>query len=440
MLAVSGVTGTDELLKAIPAHLRLKKPLELPKALSEMALSREVRRMAGKNRGLTELTTFLGMGWTKHFIPAAVDSIVSRSEFTTAYTPYQAEASQGSLQQIFEYQTMVTELTGMEVSNASLYDGATSLVEGLVMASASTKGRKRFAIAQSLNPRWREVAQTYAPSNNWTFQDIAWDKATGQLDRSSVEAALASGQIAALVVQTPNAFGMVEDLEGLSLAAKAAGALLLVAIDPLSLSVIEPPSTYGADIVVGDMLGLGIPTSLGGPGLGLLATRKSLLRQMPGRVVGRTLDAEGKRAYCLTAQTREQHIRREKATSNICSNQGLMVVSASVYLALQGPAGLAEVAEQCASRLAYVRDALAKAGIRPLFSGTCIQEQAFVLGAGSRARVESACHTAGLLPGVWLADHVHHLPSETLLVCVNETHTRADLDLLVATLSTAGGI
>ncbi len=440
MLSVSGASHTDDFLKAIPSHLRLNKPLALASGLSEMALSREVRRMAGKNRGLTDLTTFLGMGWTKHFIPAAVDSIVSRSEFTTAYTPYQAEASQGSLQQIFEYQTMVTELTGMEISNASLYDGATSLVEGLVMASASTKGRKGFAIARSVNPRWREVANTYAPSSNWSFHDIAWDPSTGMLDRSGAQAALAGGQIAALVVQSPNAFGQVEDLAGLSELAKASGALLVVAADPLSLSVIEPPSTFGADIVVGEMLGMGIPTSLGGPGLGLLATRKSLLRQMPGRVVGRTVDADGKRAYCLTAQTREQHIRREKATSNICSNQGLMVVSASVYLALQGPAGLAEVAEQCASRLAYAREELGKAKIRPLFSGTAIQEQAFALASGSRARVEAACKTAGLLPGVWLADYISGIPADTILVCVNETHTRADLDLLVATLSTAGGI
>lgn len=441
MLQASGVERFEDLIQAIPQHLRLSRSLDVPPALSEMALSREVRRLAQKNKGLTELVSFLGMGWTKHFIPAAVDNLVSRTEFTTAYTPYQPEASQGSLQQIFEYQTMVAEISGTEIANASLYDGATALVEGLIMASACTKGRKGFAFAGSLNPRYREVVQTYAPSNSWSLHDVAWTTDSGLLDRASLDAVLSanSGRIAAVVVQTPNTFGLVEDLEGLAEICKAAGAVLLVVSDPLANILVDPPGTFGADIVVGEMLGLGISTSLGGPALGYLATWKKHLRQMPGRVVGRTVDAAGKRAYCLTAQTREQHIRREKATSNICSNQGLMTVVASVYLALQGPKGLEEVAEQCATRLAYVRDGLAKAGIRPLYSGTPIQEQAFRLPAGSRARVEAACRTAGLLPGVWLSDLMSGVPAETLLVCTSETHSKQDLDLLVATLSTAGG-
>ena len=441
MLQASGVERFEDLVQAIPAHLRLARPLDVPPALSEMALTREVRRLAQKNKGLSELTSFLGLGWGKHFIPAAVDTIVSRSEFTTAYTPYQAEASQGSLQQIFEYQTMVAEIAGCEISNASLYDGATALVEGLIMASACTKNRKGFALASSLNPRYREVAQTYSSSNGWTFQDVAWTPGEGALDRMAAEKVLTEnvGKIAALVVQTPNAFGLIEDLEGLADLCKAAGAVLLVVSDPLSNLLVEPPGSFGADIVVGEMHTLGVPTSLGGPALGYLATWKKHLRQMPGRVVGRTLDAQGKRAYCLTAQTREQHIRREKATSNICSNQGLMTVAASVYMALQGPKGLAEVAEQCATRLAYVRNGLAKAGIKPLFAGTPFQEQAFRLPAGSRARVESACHTAGLLPGVWLSDLMPNVPAESLLICTSETHSKQDLDLLVSILSSAGG-
>jgi glycine dehydrogenase subunit 1 len=441
MLQAAGVERFEDLIEAIPAHLRLSRPLDVPAAQSEMALSRDVRRLSQKNKGLTELVSFLGMGWTKHFIPAAVDSIVSRSEFTTAYTPYQAEASQGSLQQIFEYQTMVAEIAGCEISNASLYDGATALVEAMIMAVACTKNRKQFAIASSMNPRYREVAQTYASSNGWTFHDVAWTADKGGMDRKSVEAVLAAnpGKIAALVVQTPNTFGLLEDLEGLSDLCKAAGAVLVVVNDPLASMIVDPPGVFGADIVIGEMLGLGIPTSLGGPGLGYLATWKKHLRQMPGRVVGRTVDAQGKRAYCLTAQTREQHIRREKATSNICSNQGLMTVAASVYLALQGPKGLEEVAEQCAGRLAYVRTGLAKAGIKPLFGGTPFQEQAFLLPAGSRARVEAACRTAGLLPGVWLADLMPNVPTETVLVCTSETHSKQDLDLLVSILSSAGG-
>jgi len=441
MLAVSGVASIDDFLADIPAHLRLNRPLDVPPALSEMALAREVRRLAQKNKGMTDVTSFLGMGWAKHFIPAAVDSVLQRSEWTTAYTPYQPEASQGSLQQIFEYQTMVAELAGMEISNASLYDGATALVEGLIMASACTRGRKTFAIAGSLNPRWREVVQTYAPSNEWSFLDIAWSKQDGLLDRVDLELKLASqaGKIAAIVVQTPNAFGLLEDLVGLRETCDRHGCVLLVAADPLSLSVIEPAGAFGADIVVGEMLGLGVPTSLGGPALGYLATLKKHIRQMPGRVVGRTVDAEGRRAYCLTAQTREQHIRREKATSNICSNQGLMTVAASLWLSLQGPQGLTEIAEQCLSRLAYVREGLGKAGILPLYVGTPFQEQAFRLPAGSRSRVEDASRTSGLLPGIWLADLLPGVPAETLLICVSETHTRQDLDLLVATLSSAGG-
>jgi len=440
MLAVAGVGVFEDLISAIPGHLRLSRPLDLPGSQSEMSLSREVRRLAERNQGLSDLTSFLGLGWTKHFIPAAVDSIVSRSEFTTAYTPYQAEASQGSLQQIFEYQTMVAELSGMEISNASLYDGATALVEGLIMASACSKGRKSFAIARNLNPRWREVAETYAGSNGWTFHGVGWDARTGALDRKALEAILAnSPDLAAVVIQTPDVFGQLEDLAGLAESAHGAGAVLLVAADPLLCSIVEPPGSFGADIVVGEMLGLGIPTSLGGPGLGYLTTRKAHLRQMPGRVVGRTVDAAGKRAYCLTAQTREQHIRREKATSNICSNQGLMTVAASVYLALQGPQGLAEVAEQCASRLAYIRVGLEAAGIHPLFPGTALQEQTFLLPPGSRARVESTCRTARLLPGIWLSDLLPGVPPEALLVCASETHTRQDLDLLVSALSSAGG-
>ena len=440
MLSVSGVARFEELISAIPAHLRLSRPLDLPRSQSEMALSREVRRLSDRNLGLSDLTSFLGLGWSKHFIPAAVDSIVSRSEFTTAYTPYQAEASQGSLQQIFEYQTMVAELAGMEISNASLYDGATALVEGLIMASACGKGRKSFAIARNLNPRWREVAETYAGSNGWTFLDVGWDPHTGAMDRAALGRILASaGDLAAVVVQTPDVFGQLEDLDGLAELAHGVGAVLLVAADPLACAIVEPPGSFGADIVVGEMQGLGIPTSLGGPGLGYLTTRKAHLRQMPGRVVGRTVDAVGKRAYCLTAQTREQHIRREKATSNICSNQGLMTVAASVYLALQGPQGLAEVAEHCASRLAYIRNGLESAGIRPLFPGTSVQEQTFLLPPGSRARVEAACRTARLLPGIWLSDLLPGVPTEALLVCASETHSRQDLDLLVSALSSAGG-
>ena len=441
MLAVTGANRIDDLLEGLPAHLRLNRLLDVPPAHSEMALVREVRRLARKNKGLTDITSFLGMGWTKHFIPAAVDTIVSRSEFTTAYTPYQAEASQGSLQQIFEYQTMLCELTGMEVANASMYDGATALVEGLIMASACTRGRKHFAMASSVNPRWRDVVDTYAGPKDWSFLDIAWSRQDGLLDRVDLELKLAAnaGKVAAIVVQTPNAFGLLEDLVGLRETCDRHGCMLLVAADPLSLSVIEPPASFGADIVVGEMLGMGVPTSMGGPALGCLTTLRKHLRQMPGRVVGRTVDAEGNRAYALTAQTREQHIRREKALSNICSNQGLMTVCASVWLSLLGPKGIEEIAEQCMARLAHVRDGLAKAGILPLFVGTPFQEQAFRLPAGSRPRIEAACRAADILPGVWLADHIPGLPAETLLVCVSETHTREDLDLLVSTLSSAGG-
>ncbi|MEN9353699.1 MAG: hypothetical protein RL318_1024, partial [Fibrobacterota bacterium] len=393
-----GVQDFERLVEAIPESLRLRRPLDVPASRSELGLSRDLERLASQNKAGSRVTSFLGMGWYRHYQPAAIDTIVSRSEFTTAYTPYQPEASQGSLQQIFEYQTMLCELLGTEISNASLYDGANALVESLAMASSIAKGAKHFLLSDAIHPMWMDVARTNAQAHGWHFHFIQADPVTGGIDRSvltesvnraSTIAKESGDRLAALVIQTPNAFGVIEVLDGLRALCDTHQVALVVGQDPLAASIVEPAGSHGADIVFGEALGLGIATSFGGPSLGFLTTQKKHLRQMPGRVVGRTLDSQGRRAYCLTAQTREQHIRREKATSNICSNQGLMTVAATLYLALHGPVGLAEVAEQCLERLAYLRGEFQAIGISPLHCGPVFQEQAFLLPEGIRIRLDA---------------------------------------------------
>jgi glycine dehydrogenase subunit 1 len=440
LLQAMGVEDFEALVEAVPSALRLNRPLDVPASRSELSVTRELEHLASLNQHSSQALSFLGMGWYQHYQPAAIDTVVSRSEFTTAYTPYQPEASQGSLQQIFEYQTMLCELLGMEISNASLYDGANALVESLAMAGSLAKGARHFLIASSVNPLWLEVARTSAAAHGWAFHMLAPDPATGRIDadhltesvtKASASALECGDRLAALVIQTPNAFGLLEDPKELRALCDQHRLVLVIGQDPLAASLVEPAGHFGADIVFGEALGLGISTSFGGPSLGFLATLKKHLRQMPGRVVGRTLDSQGRRAYCLTAQTREQHIRREKATSNICSNQGLMTVAATLYLALHGPQGLAEVAAQCLERLAYLRNALALQGVPPLHVGPAFQEQAFSLPPGSRLRLTALAKDRSIFPGVWLHDHFPHLPEDALLVCTSELHTRADLDTLV---------
>jgi len=336
-----------DLFQDVPASIRLKKPLDLPAALSEPELLEEISRQAEIN---LPASTFLGGGSYDHFIPSAVKHLVGRSEFYTAYTPYQPEASQGTLQAIYEYQSMICELTGMDATNASMYDGATALAEAAFMACRIT-GRKEIVVPTSVHPHYREVLKTYCNAADLTLKEVPFDPKTGL----SPDSPFLSPNSACLILQQPNFFGNIEEAAGLAEKVHAQGALLVVCVDPISLGILKAPGDYGADIVVGEGQGLGIPRNFGGPGLGLFATKKEFVRQMPGRIVGKTVDSDGKRGFVLTLSTREQHIRRERATSNICSNEALCALSACVYLSLMGKQGLRKVAELCIQKMAYLK-------------------------------------------------------------------------------------
>lgn len=429
MLDAIGVASIDELFSDIPAQVRLAKALDLPEALSEPELARHLRALSGKNRNLDELTCFLGAGSYDHFIPAAVDTIVSRGEFTTSYTPYQPEAAQGTLQAIFEYQTMVCELTGMEVSNASMYDGATAAAEAMVIAAAETR-RARLLVACSVNPETVRVLGTYCWSRGYELTVLPCKN--GRLDRAALSAELAKGDVAALLLQTPSFFGVVEDLTGLADELHAAKALLIVSTDLLALGCIKAPGELGADIVVGDGQSVGNSVSFGGPAFGFMAATKKLMRKMPGRIVGRTKDIQGRDCYVLTLQAREQHIRREKATSNICSNQNLCIVAASVYLSLMGPQGLREVDEQILAKTAYAVDALVKTGkFRPAFAGVPAFREVALICDEPVASLNARLLEAGILGGLDLSKSHPELGNAWLLA-VTEQRTKEEIDRLVS--------
>ncbi len=356
MLAVVGVDSLEALFDAIPAEVRFPE-LHLPEALSEMETLRELQELSNANVDADYFAFFLGAGAYNHYVPSVINHILLRGEFYTAYTPYQPEMSQGTLQAIFEYQTMIAALTGMEVSNASHYDGATSLAEAVIMAINTVKGkdRKKIILSPAVHPQYRDVVCTYMQGMG--LQIVGDEKHSNTISDLT---AMLDDRTALLVVQTPNFFGQIEDLAGLADKVHAAGALLCVVADPIALGLLKPPGEYGADIVVGEGQSLGIPLSFGGPYLGFFATRKDYVRRMAGRLVGETVDADGRRGYVLTLSTREQHIRRERATSNICTNQGLMMLAATVYLSLLGKHGLRRVAELCYHKSHYAAGAIDK--------------------------------------------------------------------------------
>jgi len=356
MLDAIDVPSIEALFEGIPGPIRFPD-LALSSALSEMEIDTEMRGLSDRNTAMDRTASFLGAGAYHHYIPSTVDYVLQRGEFYTSYTPYQPEISQGMLQAMFEYQSMICRLTGMEVSNASHYDGATSLAEAVLLAlDATGEDRRRVLLSPAVHPQYRDVVKTYLRGTN---ASIVGD------DDSEVEPAslqsLLDEKTAALVIQNPNFFGQLEDVEGLAEAVHDAGALLIVVCDPISLGLFHPPGAYGADVVVADGQPLGIPPSFGGPHLGVFATRKAYVRRLVGRVVGETVDADGQRGYVLTLGTREQHIRRAKATSNICTNAGLMALAAAVYLATLGRSGLKQVASLC-----YHKSHYAAAQIRDL--------------------------------------------------------------------------
>ena len=428
MLEQVGVGSVEELFESIPAELRLKRPLDVPPALTEMELTRHVQALAARNRSAADAVCFLGGGSYDHFIPAVVDAVAGRSEYYTAYTPYQAEASQGSLQAFFEFQTLVCQLTGLDVANASLYDGGSAVAEAVLMALAVSGRHGPVLVADSAHPEYRHTLATYL--TNLETRPLALPCPDGFLDPDDLKRALTE-QTPCVVVQHPNFFGCLEEVEALAEAARARGALFIVSFDPISLGLLKRPGQYGADIAVAEGQCLGNPMAYGGPYLGLLACREKYVRKMPGRLVGQTVDRLGRRCWVLTLQTREQHIRREKATSNICTNQGLFALRAAVYLAALGPEGLKETAELCTRKAHYAAEQLGRIdGVRPRFGRPFFKEFTLRVAGdvpGLLSRLLAAGYHAGLGLGRWYPA----LP-DCVSVAVTEKRTREEIDGLVA--------
>ncbi|HAD81822.1 MAG: glycine dehydrogenase (aminomethyl-transferring) [Candidatus Edwardsbacteria bacterium RIFOXYD12_FULL_50_11] len=424
MLARIGVKNFNELIADIPQDILLKSQLDLPAPLSEMEAAREITGISKINRPAGEMISFLGGGAYDHYIPAAVDHILSRPEFYTAYTPYQAEVSQGTLQAIWEFQSLIAALTGMEVANASMYDGATALTEAGLMACSHTK-RKKLIISGTVHPEYLEVLKTYCRGLNIEIAEIPWKDGVTSLEE--LERTI-DDKTAAVLVQHPNFLGALEPVEEMSDIAHRKGALLVVSADPISLGILKAPGSYGADIATGEGQPLGIPLGLGGPYLGLLAAKNSLLRLMPGRIVGLTTDSQGREGLVLTMQAREQHIRREKASSNICSNQALCALAATVYLSLMGRDGIKQAAELCLQKSHYLAEQLGPAFKAPFF-------KEFVYKTNRPAsQVLAELRQKGILAGLDLGRFFKQLEGH-LLISVTEKRTKDELDLLIRELS-----
>jgi glycine dehydrogenase subunit 1 len=435
MLRACGVDSIEKLFSnQVPDDLRLHRPLNMPPPLSELELESEMTALAARNHGVSTGVSFFGGGAYDHFIPAVVDTIAGRSEFYTAYTPYQAEASQGTLQAFFEYQTLICQLTGMDVSNASLYEGGTSVTEAVSMALRVLDGRRRVVVLGSVHPEYRDILVTHLPHLNVELITIPTPNGTADLDL--VTAAL-DEQTACLVIQQPNFFGCLEDSKGLIDAAHKVGALAILSFDPLSLGLLPRPGDLGADIAVAEGQTLGTPLQYGGPFLGILTCRESLMRKMPGRLIGETTDRLGKRCFVLNLQAREQHIKRDKATSNICTNQGLLALRATVYMALLGPKGFQEVAELSCRKAHYAAQQLATVpGIELLFDRPFFKEFAIRCSNGIESVVGRA-RSVGFNLGPDLARFEwqdNAKASEGLLIAVTEKRTRAEIDRLVQAL------
>ncbi len=434
MLEAIGAESIDELFDPIPDALKLARPLDLPPAMSEMELDQHFQTLAAKNSHTGNSVCFLGGGCYDHFVPAVVDAIGSRSEFYTSYTPYQAEASQGNLQVVFEYQSMITELTGMDVSNASLYDGASAAAEAVLMAISCTRRHGKVIVPESLHPEYRATITTYLKNLDIELVELATPD--GVIDGEQLVAAI-DADTAAVVLQQPNFFGCIEDAQAISNVAKEAGALLVTAFDPISLGILKRPGDYGTNIAIAEGHTLGTPMSYGGPFLGIMACDKKLVRRMPGRIAGETVDRHGNRCFVLTMQTREQHIRREKATSNICSNQGLFALRATVYLSQMGPQGLRETASLCLHKSRYAAEQLCEQERFSLaFDAPTFKE--FVI-RDAENDVEGLLKSAegdGFLAGVPLGQWYPKL-ADCFLVAVTEKRTKAEIDALVQSLTNA---
>lgn len=430
MLKRIGVSSFEELLSEVPEGLKLKTGLNLPPPLSELEVRRELKQLSERNLNMESHISFLGGGAYDHYIPSVIDHIISRPEFYTAYTPYQAEVSQGTLQTIYEYQTMICELTNMEVSNASMYDGASALAEAAHTARGTTR-RDTIVVSDAIHPYYLQVVETYSRGLAVPIKKVPIKN--GRTDLESLSKSI-DEDTAALLIQHPNFFGCLEEAEEASSIAHSKGALLVVAVDPISLGLLKPPGDYNADICVGEGQALGIPVSLGGPFLGLFATRRDYLRQMPGRLIGKTVDADGNPGYMMTLQTREQHIRREKATSNICTNEGLCALAACVYLSIMGREGLREIAELCLQRSHYLAEGMEKLeGFRLAYKTPFFKE--FVVECPiPPTRVISELLDKGFFAGVNLG-RFRDAWKNHLLLAVTEKRTKEEMDRFLDELS-----
>ncbi len=432
MLATIGVGSIEDLLSRIPTKARLSRPLNVPAAMAESDLVRHLRALSALDANADDYACFLGAGSYDHSVPSPINHLISRGEFFTAYTPYQPEASQGTLRSIFEYQSMMAELCGMDVANASLYDGASSVAEAALMAHAVTE-RKAVVLSKGVNPLYRQVVETYCEGPGIRLKSAPIGDGATDLDalRKAV-----TGQTAAVVIQHPNFFGCLEDIRAAADIAHGTGALLVVVSDPVNLGLLTPPGALGADIVVGEGQGLGVPMSFGGPNLGVFAAKQELVRRMPGRLVGATVDLDGQRGFVLTLQTREQHIRREKATSNICTNVALCALMATIYVAIMGKVGIRKVGELSVAKAHYAAETFTKIpGVRLRFAAPFFKEFTLQL-PKSPERVAKRLMKEKILAGVPLKAF-DRAQKDCLLVAVTEKRTRAEIDAYAAALTTA---
>jgi glycine dehydrogenase subunit 1 len=428
MLEACGLESAEQLFSQIPAQARLTRPLDLPPGVSEYEIVDYFKSLAG--RTAASYASFLGAGVYNHYRPVLVDTVVSRGEFLTSYTPYQSEISQGTLVTIFEFQTMICQLTGMDVANASMYDASTAVPEAAMMA-VRVNGRRRILVARSVHPEYREVLRTYARHQGEPYglpiEEFGFDAATGQIDVADLESKL-DKQTACVIVQSPNFFGIVENIRQAADLAHAHGALLIFTFsEAVSLGILEPP--HDADIVVGEMQSFAIPPSYGGPYVGTIASREKFMRQLPGRLVGQTTDSRGDRAFCLTLATREQHIRREKATSNICTNQALIALMATVFMEVYGKRGLRELAMQNLSKAHYLGSKL-----KPRFTGPYFNEFAAVTNGAPPEEINRRLLDRKIVGGLPLGRFYPEL-GDAMLLCATEMTKRSDMDLVAEAFS-----
>lgn len=435
MLAAIGIEAVDDLFLDVPQKFRFPK-LNLPPAMTEMEAITNLNELAVANSSTRDMISFLGAGAYNHYIPAAVDAIIQRGEFLTAYTPYQPEFSQGTLQAIFEYQSMITALTGMDVSNASHYDGATACAEAVVMAYSNFRGKRgRIVISQAVHPHYRQTIRTYTQGSD--DLEIVGDEDGGDpLRDGEALSSLINNQTALVMVQYPDFFGRIYDFTNLVQTAHQNGALVCIVINPIALGLLKPPSSFGADIVVGEGQPLGIPLSYGGPYLGIFATKKEFVRKIAGRLVGETVDSEGKRAYVLTLTAREQHIRREKATSNICTNQGLIALASTVYMSLLGKHGMRQVSELCYQKAHYAAEKIAAIPGLKVCSGAPYFHEFVICSPKPVKEINDYLLDSGILGGYDLGQDYAGL-ADHMLMAVTEMNTREEIDLLCEALEEA---